>query len=292
MHEPGKHLLSVWAPVCPRLSNENDVAKENPMDLVQTDPNSPEDPDTPTPATGDQVDPDLASQSGQPHPNGRRHGGDGDNHMRGNAGADNLDGGAGHDLLDGGDGDDEEHGGTGNDSLNGGTGDDTLSGDAGNDKLSGDDGDDTLNGGTGNDTEHGGTGDDTEHGGRGNDRLFGDAGDDDLSGGAGNDAISGGDGNDILQGGRGLDRLTGGAGDDTFVFVKGGGMDVVTDFTVGGTDDKLDLSQTARHFQDLADVLAHAHQHGHDTIIKLGHHDAVILKNVDKAALTSDDFIL
>ena len=79
---------------------------------------------------------------------------------------------------------------------------------------------------------------------------------------------------------------------DTFVFVKGGGMDVVTDFTAGGTDDKLDLSQTARHFQDLADVLAHAHQHGHDTIIKLGHHDAVILKNVDKAALTSDDFIL
>ena len=86
--------------------------------------------------------------------------------------------------------------------------------------------------------------------------------------------------------------MTGGVGDDTFVFVAGGGRDVITDFTAGGTEDKLDVSKTAFDFKTFDDVLAHAHQHGHDTIIDLGHHDGVVLKNVDVTALTADDFIL
>ena len=51
--------------------------------------------------------------------------------------------------------------------------------------------------------------------------------------------IIGGDGNDTLIGGKGNDTLTGGEGADVFVYNKGDGLDVITDYT---SDDKISLA--------------------------------------------------
>ncbi len=88
-----------------------------------------------------------------------------------------------------------------------------ITGNAKNNKIFGSAGDDVLNGGTkGNDSIHGGEGDDSIFGEVGNDKIFGDDGDDTLSGGAGNDTLTGGDGADV------------------FIYVSGGGNDVITDY--------------------------------------------------------------
>ncbi|WP_281287823.1 calcium-binding protein [Phreatobacter stygius] len=111
----------------------------------------------------------------------------------------------------------------GYDTLEGTTGADIIRGLAGNDQLSGLAGNDRLNGGGGHDTLTGGAGDDT---------LLGGAGRDTLNGGAGNDVLNGGRGADTLDGGDGDNTLTGGAGNDIFV-ANAGGIDTVTDFSVG-----------------------------------------------------------
>ncbi|CAN7295207.1 family 16 glycosylhydrolase [Phenylobacterium sp. LjRoot225] len=60
-----------------------------------------------------------------------------------------------------------------------------------------------------------------------------------LEGRANADTLIGGSGADTLLGGVGNDSLTGGAGADVFLFNKGDGLDVITDF---GVADVLDLS--------------------------------------------------
>ncbi|HEX8031719.1 MAG TPA: carbohydrate-binding domain-containing protein, partial [Vicinamibacterales bacterium] len=81
---------------------------------------------------------------------------------------------------------------------------------------------------------------DTIDGKGGNDTLYGRSGDDVLKGGAGSDALLGEAGNDRLDGGAGNDALQGGPGNDVFVFGRGYGQDLVSDFTAG--QDKIDLS--------------------------------------------------
>ena len=99
---------------------------------------------------------------------------------------------------------------------------DTIFGGKGNDQLFGEDGADTL---------WGGAGDDSLTGGQSRDTLYGEDG---------NDTLSGGSGNDWLEGGGGSDRLSGGTGADTFVFMKSGGADTITDFELGVDHIKLD----------------------------------------------------
>lgn len=72
--------------------------------------------------------------------------------------------------------------------------------------------------------------DDVIHGLGGNDKLYGLSGNDQLYGGAGNDELYGGDGADLLDGGAGNDRLEGGRGNDTYLFYRGAGQDVITDY--------------------------------------------------------------
>ncbi len=117
-----------------------------------------------------------------------------------------------------------------------------------------------------------GSGGSTFVGGSGNDVITGGTGVDVLTGGAGNDTIVGGEGADTtINGGIGADTLTGGAGDDNFVqafaqsvvatsvmdastgqamaagaaitagdyLIFGNGVDVITDFTAGGTVDDI-----------------------------------------------------
>ncbi|WP_167745367.1 calcium-binding protein, partial [Eikenella corrodens] len=109
---------------------------------------------------------------------------------------------------------------------------DVLNGGAGDDRLYGYNGNDRLDGGAGNDTLYGGNGNDTLLGGTGNDSLSGDEGDDRLEGGEGDDILIGGAGHDTLIGGAGNDQLSGGYNEsDTYVFAKGHGQDIVSDYT-------------------------------------------------------------
>lgn len=136
----------------------------------------------------------------------------------------------GADTLRGTGADDRIEGLAGNDVITGLAGDDALYGGAGNDSQSGGFGQDALIGGLGRDTLIGGDGSDGLSGADGVDLLRGDAGQDALSGGADRDRLFGGSGADRLNGGTGDDFLTGGIGADLFVFRRGGGSDVVTDF--------------------------------------------------------------
>ena len=117
----------------------------------------------------------------------------------------------------------------------------------------------------------------------GNDRDF-------IQSGRGDDVVDGGSGNDTLSGNAGDDTLTGGSFADTFVFLRRGGDDVVTDF-VSGTD-KIDLR--AFHFVNFAAVssLLVAHPGGVelDLTSKLG--GTVEFSGLTLASLTSGDFLI
>jgi VCBS repeat-containing protein len=106
-----------------------------------------------------------------------------------------------------------------------------VNGGNGNDNVVGTGGEDLLSGGNGNDVVSGLGGHDGLSGGNGNDTLYGGAGNDFLYGDNGNDVLDGGTGRDVLAGGNGNDTLTGGADADLFVVGKGGGNDIVTDFS-------------------------------------------------------------
>jgi Ca2+-binding RTX toxin-like protein len=162
---------------------------------------------------------------------------------------------------------DEIHGGNGADVLFGYAGNDFLFGDAGNDTLIGGAGADALNGGAGFDTASYAAATNSVYVNlAANIGAFGDAqgdtfnsiekvvgsnhidvlvandagivlegggGHDYLTGGAGLDNLMGGSGDDTLEGGDGWDVLIGGSGADRFVFHRGDGPDVITDFQQG-----------------------------------------------------------
>lgn len=184
----------------------------------------------------------------------------GDDTLYGGAGNDTLWGDAGNDKLYGDADRDRLFGGDGNDTLHGGSHADTLFGDKGNDELYGD----ALNATGYADILDGGDGDDYLSGRAGDDRIFGGRDHDQLIGGAGNDLL---DGFNISGAGEEsirfdslnvimfviwseIDTLTGGAGTDTFSAIdydRYGARDkaVITDWNVGGEQDKLDVSRPA-----------------------------------------------
>jgi 5'/3'-nucleotidase SurE len=209
----------------------------------------------------------------------------GDDTINGRNGNDLIIAGDGNDQASGGNGDDTLKGGAGDDNLNGGNGDDTLKGGAGDDNLNGGNGNDTLKGGAGNDVLNGGNGNDTLKGGAGNDVLNGGNGNDALKGGAGNDILLGNAGNDLLDGGHGDDRLTGGAGHDTFFFGPNLGHDVVTDFS---HQDVISFDHTV--FDSYAEVMAAAHQDGHNTVITVDGANSLTLEHISPHQLTAHDF--
>ena len=63
-----------------------------------------------------------------------------------------------------------------------------------------------------------------------------------FNAGDGNDKIYAGDGDDILIGGKGNDLLQGGNGKDTYVFEKGHGQDIITEFNTDQDDDTLQFN--------------------------------------------------
>jgi Ca2+-binding RTX toxin-like protein len=119
-------------------------------------------------------------------------------------------------------------------------------------------------------------------GGHQNDTVYGGVGFDTLFGGQFADKLDGGDGNDTLSGGGGGDTLTGGANNDTFYFASGDGAVIITDFTAGGSEDRIKAVGYAAYQS--------VQQQGSDTLITFSASDTILLKNVQAAQLTDADF--
>ncbi len=123
------------------------------------------------------------------------------------------------------------------------------------------------------------------------DVLFGGSIADTLVGGDGTDTLVGGAGNDRLTGGDGTDTLWGGLGNDIFAYSgREFDADTIADFILG--QDKIDLSFLK--VSDLASLTPFMTQVGEDTVISLGYDgddETIVLKNVNKDALTASDFV-
>lgn len=73
-------------------------------------------------------------------------------------------------------------------------------------------------------------------------------GNDVLTGSGSIDVINGAGGDDQIRGGGGADILTGGSGNDTFLYdASSDGVDVITDFTAGGSDDSIDIGNLTQN---------------------------------------------
>ncbi|MFN3259855.1 MAG: M10 family metallopeptidase [Pikeienuella sp.] len=165
----------------------------------------------------------------------------------------------------------------------GGAGDDTVFGNVAANRLIGGAGDDLLRGAAGADTLRGQDGEDRLEGGDGRDRVAGGGGADHLFGGVGPDILRGGGGDDTLEGGAGRDRLIGGRGDDLFVFAPREGRDLIRGFDPG--EDAIDLSAFDAGFAELR-----IRAEGPDAFLALPGLK-LVLKGVDAAALSEDDFL-
>ena len=110
----------------------------------------------------------------------------------------------------------------------------------------------------------------------GNDTLDGSAADTSIvaSGGNGNDTLLGGPVDDVLNGGPGNDMMTGGPGADLFVFARGDGADVITDFNCS-EGDRIDL----RSLPAYSGADFQARQVGNDTVLDFGNGDSVTIKD-------------
>jgi beta-glucanase (GH16 family) len=108
--------------------------------------------------------------------------------------------------------------------------------------------------------------------------AFGNSADNIISGAAGSQTIDGGAGNDVL---------TGGGGADTFVFTKGNGSDLITDFS---SDDTVRLNQYG--FTSFADVENHLSQHGANLHLDLGGGEDLVFANTTESKLSASQFQL
>ncbi len=222
--------------------------------------------------------------------------------------ADVIDGNEGDDVVFGNGGDDIIRNlSGGKDTIYGGEGNDSIAGGADSEVIYGNAGSDNIQGGASNDTLYGGSADtdptdaaDTIESGEGDDVVYGNGGADMLSnigggkdtiyGGTGNDSITGGPDAELLYGNEGSDTLTGGGGDDTFVITKNSGdADVITDFNLAATFEKIDVRQfdTVNVFSDLT---ISQNADGSATV-SLGNDQTIQLTNTNASALSSKDFL-
>jgi len=187
----------------------------------------------------------------------------------------------------------------GNDVIQGRTAGDTLLGYDGDDVIWGSapdatvDGGDVLLGNRGSDVIYGGDGDDSLVGGSAlvdaddsRDILYGGNGNDDIYGSAGDDVIHGGAGRDLIVGGADNDLLSGGTGNDTFVFVRGGAYDTVTDFQQG---DIITIERTSL-VTNASTALANITSDIYGSFINLGNGSGITLAGVQPADLDASDF--
>jgi Ca2+-binding RTX toxin-like protein len=121
----------------------------------------------------------------------------------------------------------------------------------------------------------------TLYGNGGNDTLNGRAGNDILRGGIGNDRLIGEAGNDVLYGDGGNDRMAGGSGADSFVFNRGAGVDVISDFSVSTDRLKFDDAIWSGSVSSAAELVAErAHIVAGDVVIDLMNGSSLTLDGV------------
>ncbi|MBL0371005.1 hypothetical protein JJB09_03100 [Rhizobium sp. KVB221] len=111
--------------------------------------------------------------------------------------------------------------------------------------------------------------------------------DNSLTGNNGDNRLKGLAGFDSLNGARGNDIMTGGAGADLFLFAKGGGRDVITDFASGADHIDLGGQDVIADFNDMIDNHVTA-SHG-DLVIHMGK-DTLTLEDTDIKDLSWQDF--
>lgn len=244
------------------------------------------------------------------------YGGEGNDTIYGDQGSDTIFGDGGNDIIYGPSATARLHGGTGNDIIyagNDGSHGTVVYGDEGNDTLYGMKGARVLFGGDGSDsyeiTTAGQMVFETEA--YGTDKMYGrdtvysyvsfalpdnvevlDMTYGTQAYGYGNNEanlIFGNAQGNVIEGKGGYDTLTGGAGSDLFVVNPGFGVDLITDFVAGaGTQDAVIFSSAL--FQNFAQVYANSAQVGADTWIGDGYGNTVVLQNVARTTLHSDDF--
>lgn len=126
----------------------------------------------------------------------------------------------------------------------------------------------------------------------GDDRFAGTSVADTVYGLGGNDSLDGGAGQDRVMGGAGDDLLTGGPDTDTFVFRKGEGSDIVTDFDRDG-DDVVELAGLGKALDSYAEVLPHLSEVDSSAVLDLS--AAVGLKitfqGTTLSQIGADDFV-
>jgi Ca2+-binding RTX toxin-like protein len=174
------------------------------------------------------------------------HGGTGNNSFIGAAGAFNITALAGDDTVTFGAGNHTIDVGEGINTLNLGAGNTTITSGAGIDNITTGAGDFIINAGDGDNviwTGAAATGGSTTSTGSGNDTITTGGGVQTINSGEGNDTITTSTGVDTITGGAGDDTMTGGTAADVFKWGAGEtGSDVITDFTLAGGGDVLDLA--------------------------------------------------
>jgi hypothetical protein len=169
---------------------------------------------------------------------------------------------------------------------------DTLFGTQNSDKMTGSNVGERIIARDGADVVKGRGGDDVISAQNGHDRVFGGDGDDTIGGGSGMDVLRGGAGDDRISGWDGDDRLTGGEGADTFIFRRGDGRDVITDFqTAGAQHDKIDLSIFDNNLS-FADVQKMMTDKSAGVVINVSSNLEITLVGIDSDDLTREHFIL
>jgi Ca2+-binding RTX toxin-like protein len=95
---------------------------------------------------------------------------------------------------------------------------------------------------------------------------------------------------DTLTGGSGNDLFIGGAGADTFMFSAAFGLDIIADFSAGGSAHDIINFQGSSVLNSFANVLSHTTAVGSGVAISLDSNNIVTLNNISKGSLTSANF--
>ncbi|MBO6897942.1 MAG: Hint domain-containing protein [Shimia sp.] len=130
--------------------------------------------------------------------------------------------------------------------------------------------------------------------GDGKDTILGSQGDDEIWSGSDDDLITAGAGDDTIGSGAGDDTLTGGAGDDVFAIEDNDGADIITDFTMDGSQwDQLDVSELTNADGDpvtVRDVHVVADKVG-DTILMFPNGEVVNLQGIPASSVDSKKLV-
>ncbi|MDO6963760.1 Ig-like domain-containing protein [Rhizobium alvei] len=122
----------------------------------------------------------------------------------------------------------------------------------------------------------------------GKDSINGNGGDDRIYAGLGNDVVDGGAGDDRIFGAGGNDDLTGGNGADSFIFRRLGGIDTISDFTVGTDSINIEPFNQYSSLNDLKSVMSEV---GGDVLIELGSKTSILIEDMKIKELNADCFL-